>query len=341
MITRYLAWLSAMLMGLSLPTQAVVILQYHHVSTTTPSSTSVTPEQFQTQMHYLRDHGFNVVPLSVALNAIDQAEPLPPRSVAITFDDGFVSVATHAHPILKALNYPYTVFVNVAPIEAKHPIVMDWPTLRRLAHEGATIANHSYAHHHLIQRLPNETSAQWRHRIQQDIETTAVRIQQETGHQLKALAYPYGEYNRALQALLQELGYWGLGQHSGAAGPYSERTAIPRFSISGDYAELDSLTVKLHSLHMPVQAIDGADPELIGRPRPSLTITLDGKDVRTDQLMCYIQGQGAKAPHWLTEHTFVIQADRPLAAGPSRYNCTAPSRTHSGYYWFSQPWFTS
>ncbi|WP_298440650.1 polysaccharide deacetylase family protein [uncultured Ferrimonas sp.] len=338
MMKKGLAWLGMALLLLSLPARAVVILQYHHVSNSTPASTSVTPAQFQTQMTYLSEQGFNVISLETALTAIRAKQALPAKSVAITFDDGYQSIAANAHPILRQHGFPYTVFVNVAPIEQGYRNIMGWETLRQLSRQGATIANHSYQHDHLIRQQAGEDDLAWQQRIRTDIERTETAITEQIGHHLKALAYPYGEYNPALQNLLEQLGFAGIGQHSGAAGPYSNLTAIPRFPVAGPYADLNTLKVKLHSLNMPVVALDGAGSELIERRQPSLTVTLTGTDVRKRALMCYVQGQGAKAPQWLDDNTFSIQADLPLPAGRSRYNCTAPSLSQSGYYWFSQPW---
>ncbi|WP_345317280.1 polysaccharide deacetylase family protein [Ferrimonas gelatinilytica] len=329
----------ALTLGLLMaPAQAVVILQYHHVSENTPAATSVTPAQFEQQMAYLVEQQFDVVPLETALRAIRAGEDLPPKTVVITFDDGYRNIADNAHPILRRYGFPYTVFVNLAPIEQGRSNMMDWNTLRSIAREGATIGNHGYAHEHMIRLNPGESQAQWANRIRNSIEQTEAAIQSEVGHSLKALAYPYGEYNQALRALLDEMGYIGIGQHSGAAGPYSSLTALPRYPVAGPYADMDSLRVKMHSLNMPVVAIDGEESELVDRRRPSLTIKLAVEDVRTNQLMCFIQGQGAKTPTWLDDHTFTIQADLPMPAGRSRYNCTAPSRSQSGFYWFSQPW---
>ncbi|SHI20825.1 polysaccharide deacetylase family protein [Ferrimonas marina] len=339
MLNRLKALTLGLVLGLaSMPSLAVVILQYHHVSEKTPSITSVTPAQFAEQMAYLADNDFSVIPLADALAAIRAGEHLPAKTIVITFDDGFANIASNGHPILKQHGFPYTVFVNLEPIEQNRRNMMDWDTLRQIAAEGATIANHSYSHDHLIRRLPGEDQAAWEQRVEADIERTEAAIVREIGHNLKALAYPYGEYNQALQALLERMGYVGIGQHSGAAGPYSSLTTLPRYPVAGPYADMDSLRVKMHSLNMPMVAMDGEESELINRNRPSLTVTLEAEDVRTGELMCYIQGQGAKAPTWLDDSTFTIQADLPLPAGRSRYNCTAPSRTQNGYYWFSQPW---
>ncbi|MCH1929950.1 polysaccharide deacetylase family protein [Shewanella sp. A25] len=328
------------LMGLmAFSAHAVVILQYHHVSETTPKVTSVTPAQFRAQMQFLADEGFKVIPLAQVVDAIKQKQDLPAKTVAITFDDGYRSIATTAHPILKEFGYPYTLFVAIEPIKQKFTEMMTWEELVQLSKEGAEIANHSWAHEHLIRRLDKESESQWLSRIKSSILDTEKAIADATGQNLKMLAYPYGEYNQAIADMLTENGFVAFGQQSGAAGPYSPLTALPRFPVAGQYADLTTLKSKLYSLNMPVVSQTPSDPELkAGHWRPELRVTLDMTDISAKQMMCYIQGQGAKQPKWLSKNEFSIQADLPLSAGRARYNCTVPSKSKGGFYWFSQPW---
>lgn len=318
---------------------SAVILQYHHVSETTPKITSVTPSQFREQMQYLAEQKFNVVPLIDVVNAIKTKQSLPANTVAITFDDGYRSIATTAHPILKEYGFPYTLFVAIEPIEQHFSEMMSWEELVALSKDGADIANHSWSHEHLIRLNEHESHAQWLARVEASLVRTEAAIAEATGHNFKMLAYPYGEYNADIEAMLTKLGYVALGQQSGAAGIHSPLTALPRFPVAGPYADLASLKVKMHSLHMPVLAQNVTNPQLVqGQWRPELVVTLDMADINAEQLMCYIQGQGAKKPTWLAKDKFSIQAELDLPAGRSRYNCTAPSQSQTGYYWFSQAW---
>ncbi|MCL1075524.1 polysaccharide deacetylase family protein [Shewanella dokdonensis] len=318
---------------------AAVILQYHHVSETTPKVTSVTPAQFKQQMQYLADNNFHVVPLAEVVQAIKRGQELPAKTVVITFDDGYRSIFETARPILKSLGFPYTLFVSVTPTAKGYREMMSWQQLRQLADEGVTIANHSYGHEHLIRKLPGETEAQWLARIKQNLQDTEAELMAKTGQDVKMLAYPYGEYNTALQQLLSALGYVGLGQQSGAAGTYSSLTALPRFPVAGAYANMASLQVKLQARNMPVLSSTPTNPELSdGNWRPTLQLTLEMQDINPEQLLCYLPGQDAVKPAWTSKNSFQIQATKPLPVGRSRYNCTVPSKHGSGYYWFSQAW---
>ena len=330
-------WLIALWLLAGTTVQAAVILQYHHVSDSTPASTSLKVAEFAGHMAYLDSAGFKVLPLSEVLDALRRQQPLPAKTAVITFDDGYRNVLTNAVPILRRYNFPYTIFVASKDIDKGHRGMLSWPELKQLADEGAIIANHSSHHHHLNRRLPDETQAQWRARITADLQAAEAAILKHTGQSWSYLAYPYGEYNRPLQALVAELGFVGIGQHSGAVASYSDFTALPRFPASGRYANLESLKVKLNSLAMPVTALDGHEPQLGDDWQPKLTVTLDTSDLRPRQLSCYILGERV-TPNWLNERQFSIRADKPLPVGRSRYNCTAPSKRTGQYYWFSQPW---
>ena len=318
----------------------VVILQYHHVSETTPRVTSVTPEELRQHMRYLTENDFKVIPLTQAVDAFqnDNADSLPDKAVVITFDDGYQNVFDYAAPILKEFNLPYTVFVNPRLL-ANHDFYMGWDELRQLQQQGALIVNHSQSHQHLIRRLADENEQQWQQRVSDDISSAQQAIDDALGQQPKYFAYPYGEYSPALETLLQEMGYVAFGQHSGPWGKYTPLTAIPRFPASGRYASLDTLKTKLLSLAMPVTEVKPEQSLLApDQVKPELQVTLaNSDDMRNSQLQCFA-GAEVLAPTWLSATQFTVKPREALGIGRSRYNCTAPSESQAGrYYWYSKP----
>jgi peptidoglycan/xylan/chitin deacetylase (PgdA/CDA1 family) len=77
---------------------------------------------------------FNVMPLTEAVRALT-SERMPPRAVAITFDDGYRSTHDLALPILQEFQLPATVFVATGHIEDEgsmwNDIILE--AVRRLA----------------------------------------------------------------------------------------------------------------------------------------------------------------------------------------------------------------
>jgi peptidoglycan/xylan/chitin deacetylase (PgdA/CDA1 family) len=92
------------------------ILMYHRVVRPQDSryplqpGMYVTPETFELQMNYLHDHA-HVVPLDELAGNIAQGNSIAPRTVAITFDDGWADVYSNACPILTRYKLPATVFL--------------------------------------------------------------------------------------------------------------------------------------------------------------------------------------------------------------------------------------
>ena len=97
-----------LLCWVSINSSASIILQYHHVSETTPKSTSISPAQFEVHLKYLKEHNFTVIPLSELINSLIKHQPLPDKTVVITFDDAYQDNMTFAKPLLDKFNYPYT-----------------------------------------------------------------------------------------------------------------------------------------------------------------------------------------------------------------------------------------
>lgn len=316
-----------------------VILMYHHVSKNTPAVTSISPEMFEKHMAYLNEH-HQVLPLEVLVEKLRTKQSVPDKAVAISFDDGFSNIYVNAHPILRKYEFPYTVFIN-PPLIGKLSRQLDWQQIQKMAKQGARFANHSSQHNHLLQRLPNENEQDWLKRTMKDIEGAQQVLSSKLGTKERYLAYPYGEFNLALQKAIQTQGYIGFGQHSGAVGQYSDYSALPRYPAAGIYANLTTLRTKLNSLSLPVTLVSFTDPDLTFQTRkPVQTLTLDVQDFSLNQVNCFFRGEPITLEK--RDNTITFAMTKALQPGRSRINCTAPSkRDPSRFYWYSQPYFVA
>lgn len=104
---------------------ALAILMFHGVEDRPPSPPCwhvSGAALFRRQLRYVRAH-FNVLALEDALDRL-AGGTLPPRALAITFDDGTRNLATHAMPVLRELELPAAVFLATGPIGTDRTL---WP----------------------------------------------------------------------------------------------------------------------------------------------------------------------------------------------------------------------
>ena len=128
-------------------------LVYHHVSTTTPASTSVSPPQFDAHLAFLERKQFNIWPLGRILQALRQGEAIPDNTVAITFDDASLSVYTEVFPRMQVRGWPFTVFVNTEAVERGYGNTMSWQQLREIARAGNEIGHENVGRRGRCDRL--------------------------------------------------------------------------------------------------------------------------------------------------------------------------------------------
>lgn len=323
---------------LPLTASSGVVLLYHHVDTKTPAITSITPDAFLRQLNIIEEEGFQVVSLRdlVTRSLAGKADE---KLIAITFDDAYISVYNTAAPLLRARNWPYTVFVATGQLASPHRFYMNWDQLKELSEGGATIANHSITHSHLIRRLPEESVAEWQARVLDEI-SGAEQSLSEHGFAEQLFAYPYGEYNLWLLEQLARLGFLAFGQHSGAIGQASHPQLLPRFPVFGTTFNEGAFRDKIRSLALPLQFPEIEPLTTAAHPALQVILTDDSDPTR---LTCYGPG-GLMQNTYLDPRTVSVRSVEPLPTGRSRYNCTLPSSLSDAtgrgprFHWFSQLW---
>ena len=153
-----------------------------------------------------------------------------------------------------------------------------------------------------------------------------------------AFAYPYGEYSRDTEALLAGRGLYGLAQQSGAVGPATPRTRIPRFPLYLGADDDDRLLTALSARPLPIAGERdtqvffpaGSYPGEQWRLRPA------AGDYRRGGLRCYAATGEPVQQHWDDGELVVLLP--PLRAGRNKVNCTAPALHGGGYLWHSRLW---
>ena len=93
----------------------VLILCYHGVSVDDEHvwdpALYMTQDKLRQRLQMLRDGAYHILPLAEAMRRLYDGT-LPPRSVALTFDDGAVDFERRALPVLREFNAPATLYLT-------------------------------------------------------------------------------------------------------------------------------------------------------------------------------------------------------------------------------------
>jgi peptidoglycan/xylan/chitin deacetylase (PgdA/CDA1 family) len=109
----------------------LLILGYHGVSTSDEhlwdGELYMRPETLRARFAALRAGGYEVLGLAEAIRRMNDGT-LPPRAVALTFDDGAIDFLTQALPILREFEFPATVYLTTYYCQFRRPV---FPTMLR------------------------------------------------------------------------------------------------------------------------------------------------------------------------------------------------------------------
>lgn len=216
--------------------QVVPILTYHRFTRGRGDITTVNEKAFEEQMKYLKDNGYHVVTIDVFFDFVDFGRPIPQRSVVITADDGSRSFYEIAYPILRKYGYPATLFVYTDFISANSKTQMDWDALREMTKNGIDVQSHTKTHRYLGRRLNAENYRAYFEAVKKEVIESARIIKRNLNVDTKYLAYPYGDTNHLVVALLEKLHYrGGLTVERSGTSAFSNRFRVSRSMIYGTF----------------------------------------------------------------------------------------------------------
>jgi peptidoglycan/xylan/chitin deacetylase (PgdA/CDA1 family) len=184
---------------------------YHRIADIPGDRNSVTPAMFERQMRYLSRHGYRSVGLSQLCRHLSGEEPLPVKTVAITFDDGYEDNLLAALPVLQKYGLTATVFV-VAGWVGKYndweqypgkPCckMMDWRQLELWLRSGMEIGGHTVNHPFLSALTDSE--------IRAELSLGKKMLADRLHIPVDFLCYPYGDFDERVKRYARECGYKG------------------------------------------------------------------------------------------------------------------------------------
>jgi peptidoglycan/xylan/chitin deacetylase (PgdA/CDA1 family) len=188
----YFFWLS--------PRFVVPILMYHRFSLQ-KDSLSVTPENFERQLAYLKNNGYRVISLDELVQGIKQNKKFGHKTAVITVDDGWEDNYIYAYPALKKSGFPATIFLS-ANLIGKDAEFLTWEQVRIMMKDKIDFGCHTKNHRYLPSIKDPVT-------LQDEIIGCKVLVEEKLGVPVTWYCYPTGGFTEEIKALVKKSGYKG------------------------------------------------------------------------------------------------------------------------------------
>jgi peptidoglycan/xylan/chitin deacetylase (PgdA/CDA1 family) len=206
---------------------------YHHVDNPPPRADairrdlSVLPDNFEKQLRYLREQGYEGITLHDLALHLTVGKPLPAKPIVLTFDDGYADAYTQAFPLLQHYGFVGTFFLISAPIDAQNPDFLSWDQVKEMHAAGMKFEPHSYDHPDMRNRDFDFVVFQ--------ILAPKEAIEARTGETCRFFAYPSGRYDQFVIDVLRSAYFWGaVLTDQGYTHTTADLFTLQRIRIRGD-----------------------------------------------------------------------------------------------------------
>lgn len=188
--------------------QPIPILCYHRFGPEVVDSMTVKTSVFEQQMQWLKNNGYNVIPLDTAARYLQgKIKKIPAKPVVITVDDGHKSVYTDMAGVVKRYKIPVTLFIYPSAISnAKY--AMTWDQLGELEKSGYFhVESHTYWHPNFKREKKRLSPEEYEKFVDKQLGGAKKKLEEKTGHPIKYLAWVFGIYDDELLQKVKAAGY--------------------------------------------------------------------------------------------------------------------------------------
>lgn len=211
---------------------AVPILVYHNVlragywqrEALSANAPVLSPNAFESNLAFLEREGYETVTLQEVCAFVEGHGDLPPKPIAITFDDGWEGVYRYAFPLLVKHKMKATVFLIAGKVQdparrdtftVERLTMLDWDQVRKMESSGLIdFESHTYDLHRRsnAESIPSgmpvavarlqvgnaiENDSAYQRRLARDFDETDQVFERELGHRPRFIAWPFGAYTGA------------------------------------------------------------------------------------------------------------------------------------------------
>lgn len=208
--------------------KALPILMYHHVSPA-PGLVTVSPGAFRAQIAALAEGGWRSAGLA-EVEAFYRGQPLPEKTVVISFDDGYLDNYVHGHPVLAEFGFKAVLFVATGwlgdgpprPTPAALPdhrqckaliaageadqCMLRWSEMEAMAAAG-TFEFHSHTHSHTRWDKTEPDVNARRRSLAADLALSRQQLEGRLGVASAHLCWPQGYHDADYREVAAEAGF--------------------------------------------------------------------------------------------------------------------------------------
>lgn len=183
---------------------SVPVLMYHHVGppptqNALDRSLTVSTAEFEEQIVFFKNKGFQSVTLAQVYDALSEGKPLPSKPIVFTFDDGYKDVFVNAVPILKKHGFVGTFAVAPSLLEGNE--YATWGDVYAAFKDGMEIVSHSLNH---VDFTNSSYSDEF---LLTELEGSKLFLESRISSPVNFFVYPYGRYNARAIELVKKAGY--------------------------------------------------------------------------------------------------------------------------------------
>ena len=220
------------------------ILMYHMISEAEKGAKfnglRVAPDQFEKQLQWFNQNNWTFIKMS---QLIEKTSKLPPKSVALTFDDGFEDNYTHAYPLMKKYGASGTLYLVID----RHN--RDWSSDKKAHHNSGELMHEpKLSDTQISEMLDSGVFELGAHTIthanlaklsgqqkQLEIENSKQQLEQLFNTNITSFAYPFGIYDQQDVNIVNNSGFISAvtTEVGISPAPYTDPMKLKRVKISG------------------------------------------------------------------------------------------------------------
>ena len=179
--------------------RGIPVIGYHSIGEDSSGTNPlvISKDRFRKHLQTLKDKGYTTLNLKQVEDYLVNNEPIPAKSVLLTFDDGYEDNYTNMYPILKEFNMNAVIFVIPTYLDSGEYLKRS--QVKEMSDNGVDIQSHTYLHKRLGDLSYEEQL--------KELTLSKKAVKDITGKDVIAVAYPEGIYNEDTIKAVKEAGY--------------------------------------------------------------------------------------------------------------------------------------